>query len=118
MKKTKKMHTVLTDENFPQEVLEYPGVVLVEFVADWCGYCQIMAPVVRRVVSDKQDRIKTGKLDVDENLQTAREYAIRTLPTIIFFQNGKIVDHVTGVVPEKVIAAKLEAILKLKKLTH
>ncbi len=106
---------VLTDNNFRKEVLEYSGFVLVEFVAEWCGYCRIIASTMEQLSVDYQGKIKLGKLDIDQNKRTAKEYGIRDLPTLIFFKNGQVVDHITGVFPKKAIVTKLNILLKTEK---
>ena len=102
---------VLTDDNFRKEVLEYPGLVLVEFVAEWCGYCRIIASTMEQLSVDYQGKIKLGKIDIDLNERTIAEYCVRKLPTLIFFKNGKVVDHITGVFPKKTVMDKLNSLL-------
>ena len=104
-------YTVLTDANFQQEVLEYPGPVLVAFGADWCGTCRIIEPILERLEAVYKGRIKFGKLDVHHNERTAEAYAMAKLPTLIFFKDGQVMDHIIGVASEKVIAAKLRSLL-------
>ncbi|MBN2289436.1 MAG: thiol reductase thioredoxin [Candidatus Glassbacteria bacterium] len=102
---------VLTDENFRKEVLEEPGLVLVVFVADWCGLYRVIEPIIDQLAVDYRGRIKLGKVDNDQNEKTAAEYGVRNLPTLIFFLNGKIVDLITGVFPKKTVVDKLDSLL-------
>ena len=106
-------HITLTEENFQSEVLESTTPVLVDFWATWCGPCQVVAPVIEEVAGDFEGRAKVGKLDVDEHASIAMQYGIRSIPTLLFFSDGQVVDQVVGVAPKKVIADKLDALGKL-----
>ena len=103
--------TLLTEENFQEEVLEYPGPVLVEFRARWYGSCQIVDPIMIRLAAEYKGKIKFAILDVDRNRKIAEEYAVWKLPTLIFFKNGRVVDHVIGVCSEKIITTNLDLLL-------
>lgn len=107
----KKMHTILTDANFQKEVLESPEPVLVEFGADWCGACDMLAPILERLREEFNGQIKIARLDVDAGERLVKEYGIRDIPTLALFKNGQVVDEIIGVVPRQVIAAKLRALL-------
>lgn len=98
----------LTDANFHNEVLASDKPVLVDFWAEWCGPCHMVAPSVEAVSQEFSDRAKVGKLNVDFNQMTAMEYNVRSIPTLLFFKDGKIVDQVVGAVPKRVLAEKLE----------
>ncbi len=78
-----------TAENFETEVLQAQGPVLVDFYADWCGPCKMMAPLVERMAEKYAGQIKVGKLNVDEAMEIADKYHVRNIPTFIFFQNGQ-----------------------------
>ena len=106
------MPITLTDENFDAEVFEEPRPVLVIFSADWCGPCHMMAPVVEELESDYEGQVKVGKLDINHNPRIASQYGIRSTPTLLFFRNGQLVDHVVGVVPKRVLARKLQSLLQ------
>lgn len=84
------------DATFEQEVLQSEGPVLVDFHADWCGPCKMMAPVIDRIASEYQDRLTVGKLDVDANTGVAMRYGIMGIPTLGIFQGGKLVDRLVG----------------------
>ena len=106
------MCITLTDENFDGEVLRSRGLVMVYFWADWCGPCHMIFPVIEALASDFQGRIKVGKLDIDHNCRVAAQYGIRSTPTLLFFRNGRLVDHVVGVAPKRVLAEKLHSLLQ------
>lgn len=101
-----------TDENWEREVLNSNIPVMVDFWAGWCMPCRMIAPVVEKIAQDYDGKIKVGKLNVDENPVTAGKYRVMAIPTLLFFNGGKIVDRVVGVVSKKVIEDKIEKILK------
>ncbi|MCI0555591.1 MAG: thioredoxin family protein [Anaerolineae bacterium] len=105
------MQTILTDANFQKEVLESPVPVLVEFGADWCGACHMLAPILEQLHEEFDGRIKIAWLDIEACGQVAAEYGVQDIPTLAFFQNGQVVDQISGVVPRQVIATKLRALL-------
>ena len=97
-----------TVEKFETEVLQAQGTVLVDFYADWCGPCKMMAPLVERMAEKYEGQIKIGKLNVEEAMEISDRYQVRNIPTFIFFQNGKPVDtHIGGM-----SAAELEEKIK------
>ncbi|MGH7405914.1 MAG: thioredoxin [Candidatus Methylomirabilales bacterium] len=104
-------YLTVTDENFTSEVLKRPEPVLVDFWASWCGPCRMIAPVIEELAVDFEGRAKVAKVDVDDNPQVAARYDIRSIPTLLFFQDGQVVDRVIGVVPKKVLADRLSALL-------
>src|SRR6266550_5748950 len=87
-----------TDQNFEAEVLKSDVPVLVDFWAEWCGPCRMMAPTVDQVAVDYAGKVKVGKLDVDSNQQTAARYGIRGIPTLLLFKGGKVVDQKVGAI--------------------
>ena len=101
----------LTDQNFQQEVLQNTQPVLVDFWATWCGPCQVMNPVIRDLAREYEGQVTVGKVNVDENPQTASHYGIQSIPTIKVFKNGQIVDQVIGAVPKGVLVNKLNEVL-------
>ncbi len=99
-----------TDANFDAEVLQTDQPVLVDFWATWCGPCRTIAPTIEEIASEYDGKAKVVKLDVDSNPQTAMKYGIRSIPSLLFFKDGKPVDQMVGVVPKKVLAEKLDAL--------
>lgn len=86
----------LNKSNFRKEVLEHQGLVLVDFWADWCGPCKMLAPVIHEVAERNAGTVKVGKVNVDEALELAREYHIASIPTLILFKDGKPVKQSVG----------------------
>ena len=101
----------LTDGNFESMVLKSDKPVLVDFWAVWCGPCRMVGPIVQEIGEDYNDKAVIGKLDVDHNPETARNYGIRNIPTILFFKNGEVVDKQVGAVPKQKLVEKLDALL-------
>lgn len=105
------MVTDITDVNFKTEVLKSEIPVVVDFWAPWCGPCYMIAPVTEKLSQEYAGRVKFCKLNVDENLQTAREYQVMSIPLLLFFKGGKQVDSVLGAVPEAMIKPRVEVLL-------
>ena len=97
-----------TDQNFEAEVLKSDKPVLVDFWAEWCAPCRMMAPAVEAVAAEYADRAKVGKLNVDENQSSAGRYNIRGIPTLLLFKNGEIEEQSVGVTSKDAIAKMLE----------
>jgi len=97
----------VTDANFDAEVLKAELPVLVDFWAIWCVPCRMIAPIIEDLASEKKDKLKVVKLDVDHNPQTATKYGIRSIPTLLVFKNGQIVDKFLGAVPKSLLESKL-----------
>jgi len=99
---------VVTDETFQQEVEQYDGLAVVDFWAEWCGPCRIIAPLLEQLSQEYADKgLKVAKLDVDANQQTAMRFNVRSIPTVMFFKNGKHVDTVVGAVPKAHLSGKI-----------
>ena len=94
---------VFTDSNFKTEVLESGTPVLVDFWAEWCGPCRMLAPVVERIAKANDGKIIVGKLNVDENQETPQQYGIQGIPTMLFVSGGKIVHRQVGALPERML---------------
>ena len=94
-------HITLTDENFGREVHQSDKPVLVDFWAPWCMPCQMLAPVIEEIAVEFSDKIKVGKLNTDENINTATEYQIRGIPSLLIYKDSKVADRIVGVVPKE-----------------
>lgn len=100
------------DSNFDQDVLQSDQPVLVDFWAEWCGPCRMIGPMVEELSTEFEGRAKIGKMNVDENSNTPAEYGIRSIPTLLIFKGGELVDKVVGVVPKHDLVSKLNAQLR------
>jgi thioredoxin 1 len=103
------MALVITDSNFEEVVLKSSQPVLVDFWAEWCGPCRMVGPVVEELAKEYEGKAVIGKMDVDNNPKTATEFGIMSIPALLFFKDGKVVDKQVGAVPKHVLANKLEA---------
>ncbi|MCF8374585.1 MAG: thioredoxin [Bacteroidales bacterium] len=101
----------VTDANFEELVLKSDKPVLVDFWAEWCGPCRMVGPIVNELSDDYKDQAVMTKLDVDSNPNTAAQFGIRNIPTILFFKDGKVVDKQVGAVPKSVLAKKIDGLL-------
>ena len=101
----------LTDATFESLVLKSDKPVLVDFWAVWCGPCRMVGPIVQEIGEEYGDKVVVGKLDVDHNPETARNFGIRNIPTILFFKNGEVVDKQVGAVPKQKLVEKLDGLL-------
>lgn len=98
----------ITDNNF-NEVINSEKPVLVDFWAEWCGPCKMIGPVVEELASDYDGKAVIGKVDVDANPEVSAKFGIRSIPTLLVFKNGEIVDKQIGAVPKSVLSQKLDA---------
>ncbi len=107
--KIKNMALEITDSNFEEVVLKSDKPVLVDFWAEWCGPCRMVGPVVDELAKEYEGKAVIGKLDVDNNPRVATEFGIMSIPALLFFKNGQVVDKQVGAVPKHVLANKLNA---------
>ena len=98
----------ISDTNFEQEVIASDQPVLVDFWAEWCGPCRTLGPVIESLSADYDGRAKIAKIDVDANQQTAMKFGIRSIPTVLIFDKGKVVESLVGVRPKTEYAAGLD----------
>lgn len=100
-----------TDENFDEEVLKSTLPVLVDFFADWCGPCRALVPIIEELITEYEGKIKIGKVDVDEHGSTASKYEVMSIPTLILFKDGTVVEKITGFQSKDVLQQKLNALI-------
>jgi thioredoxin 1 len=102
---------VVTDQTFARDVISASSSapVLVDAWAEWCGPCRMIAPALDQLAAESGGRYKIAKLNVDENPQTSAQFQIRSIPTLLIFKNGQVVDQIIGAVPKQAIAARLAA---------
>jgi thioredoxin 1 len=100
-----------TDANFENEVLKSDQPCLVDFWAEWCGPCRMVGPAVEEIAKDYEGKLKVGKVNVDQNTQTASKYGIMSIPSLLFFKQGKVVDQIVGAVPKKHMVEKVDRII-------
>ena len=100
-----------TTSNFQEVVLNSDKPVLVDFWAEWCGPCKMIGPLIEELSTEMDGQAVIGKLNVDENPDIAATYGIRSIPTLLIFKGGEIVDKIVGAVPKATLASKLDAIL-------
>lgn len=100
----------ITDANF-EELLNADKPLVVDFWAEWCGPCRMVAPIIDELSNDYEGKVTIGKMDVDNNDEVVGRFGIRNIPTVLFFKGGKMVDKVVGAVPKTTFVEKIEALL-------
>jgi len=101
----------VTDASFRSEILDFPGPVLVDCWAPWCGPCRTVGPIIEQLAGQYAGRVRIAKLNVDENPQTAARYSIRSIPTMLLFKNGELVNNLVGALPKGDIESHLNSLL-------
>ena len=101
-------HTIeLSDDNFQNEIVESETVALVDFWAEWCGPCKQIGPTVDALATEYEGKLKVGKLNIDNHQLVPQQYNIRSIPTLLFFKGGKVVDQIVGAVPRSKLEEKI-----------
>ncbi len=100
----------MTDANF-NELLNSGKPLVIDFWAEWCGPCRMVAPIIEELAEEYGDRVLIGKMDVDKNDEVCAQFGIRNIPTILFFKNGQLVDKQVGAAQKAALAAKIDALL-------
>jgi len=98
----------VTDESFETEVEKNNGLTVVDFWATWCAPCRMIAPILDQLATEYSGKVKVAKLDVDQNVRTATRFNVRSIPTLLFFKDGKLVDQVVGAVPKQALETKFK----------
>ena len=102
----------ITDTNFDKEVLKSKKLVLVDFWAAWCGPCKMVAPVIDEIADEYKDAVKVVKVNTDENPSTAASYGIRSIPTLLIFNEGHIIDTIIGAIPKSTVVNRIQECIK------
>jgi len=103
---------ILTDQNFPEEVLKSQKPILVDFWAEWCMPCQMIAPILQEIVQEFGEKIRIGKLDIDKNPLISTTFSIDAIPALILFKNGKVVQRFIGVQAKETIEEAVKSIIE------
>jgi len=99
---------ILTKDNFSEQVLKAPTPVLVDFWAEWCSPCKMIAPVLDELADEYSGRVQIGKVNIDDNQELATEYGIRAIPTLLIFQNGEVAEQIMGLKSKRDLKASFD----------
>lgn len=99
----------VTDQNFDEQITNGKGLILVDFWAEWCGPCRMIAPILEELAVEYEGKVTVAKLNVDENRETSARFGIRSIPTILFFKDGTQVEQVVGALAKSALKAKIQA---------
>ena len=100
-----------TDTNFKETAIDQEGVAVVDFWAEWCGPCRMIGPIIEELATEYNGRVTVGKVNVDHNPEISMKYGIRSIPTILIFKGGEVVDKHVGVTTKQVLTQKIEALI-------
>ena len=103
----------INDESFGREVLESTELTIVDFWAPWCGPCKMIAPILDEIASHYEGQVRVTKLNVDENRASSQQFGITSIPTLLFFSNGTVVDRISGAVPRSQLKARISRLLNV-----
>jgi len=101
----------LTTDNFQQEVIKSPSPVLVDFWAEWCGPCKMIAPILDELADEYSGRARIGKVDIDQHQSLAAEYGVRAIPTLLLFQNGQVAEQIVGLRSKRDLRASFDKLV-------
>jgi thioredoxin 1 len=101
---------VLTQENFAKEVTESPGPILVDFWAEWCGPCKMLAPILDELAAEYEGRVRIGKVNIDEHAPLAAQFNIQSIPTLLLFNKGQVTEQLVGLRSKRDLKARLDQV--------
>ena len=102
----------LSDDGWDEEIGSHQGLAVVDFWATWCGPCHVLAPLIEQIADEYDGKVKVGKVDVDANQRTAMRFGVRSIPSVLLFKDGELVETVVGAVPKAHLVEKIEAHLE------
>ena len=103
-----KLVVEVSDATFKSDIEQHQGLAMVDLWAEWCGPCRMFAPIVEALATEYEGKLKVAKLDVDANPETAQRFNVRSIPTMLFFRDGKVVDSVVGALPKAALAQRID----------